>query len=120
MATTYTMRLDSVQVKWQEEQLSNVITSITYIVTAVSDDGIRKDMQKQIQMSPPSSTDFIDIENVTEEILISWVQNHAEYLTETDINIFNIRFGMERDREYTTSYNFPFINSPLTPYKYFS
>jgi hypothetical protein len=120
MATTYTMKLDSVQVKWQEEQLSNVITSITYIVTAISDDGIRKDMQKQIPMSPPSATDFIPIENVTEEIVTSWVQNHAEYLTEIDINIFNIRFNMERDKEYTTSYNFPFIDSPLTPYKYFS
>jgi hypothetical protein len=120
MATTYTMKLDSVQVKWQEEQLKNIITSVTYIITAISDDGIRKDMQKQIPMSPPSAIDFIPIENVTEEILTLWVQNNPEYLTEVDVNIFNIRFGMERDKEYTTSYNFPFINSPLTPYKYFN
>jgi hypothetical protein len=89
MATTYTMKLDGVQVKWSEEQFSDVVTAITYVITGISDDGIRKDWRKQIPLPLPSSPDFIPIQDITEEIMTSWVLNSPDYLTETDIRIFN-------------------------------
>ena len=118
MATTYTMKLDEVQVKWSEEQFINVITAITYVITGISDDGIRKDWRKQIPLPTPTSSDFIPIENVTEEMMTSWVLNSPDYLTESDVRIFNIRFDQERDQQYTTKFNFPFITSSLDPNRY--
>lgn len=120
MATTYTMKLDEVQVKWSEEQFTNVITAITYIITGISDDGIRKDWRKQIPLPAPTSQDFIPVEDVTEEMLTSWVLNSPDYLTESDVRIFNIRFDQERNQEYTTRFNFPFITSSLDPNRYIS
>jgi hypothetical protein len=120
MATTYTMKLDGVQVKWSEEQFSDVVTAITYVITGISDDGIRKDWRKQIPLPLPSSPDFIPIQDITEEIMTSWVLNSPDYLTETDIRIFNIRFDQERNQPYTNSYNFPFITSSLDPNRYVS
>jgi len=120
MATTYTMKLDGVQVKWNEEQFSDVVTAITYIITGISDDGIRKDWRKQIALPLPSSPDFIPIQDITEEIMTSWVLNSPDYLTESDIRIFNIRFDQERDQQYTTKYNFPFITSSLDPNRWVS
>jgi hypothetical protein len=115
MATTYSMKLDGVQVKWNEEQFSDVVTAITYIITGISDDGIRKDWRKQIPLPLPSSPDFIPIQDLTEEIMTSWVLNSPDYITESDIRIFNIRFEQERSQPYTTSYNFPFITSSMYP-----
>jgi hypothetical protein len=120
MATTYTMKLDGVQVKWSEEQFSDVVTAITYVITGISDDGIRKDWRKQIPLPLPSSPDFIPIQDITEEIMTSWVLNSPDYLTETDIRIFNIRFDQERNQPYTNSYNFPFITSSSDPNRYVS
>jgi len=114
------MKLEDVQVKWSEEQFSNIVTAITYVITGISDDGIRKDWKKQIPLSPPSSPDFIPIEDITEEIMTSWVLNHPDYLTESDVRIFNIRFDQERNQPYTTKYNFPFITSSLDPQRYVS
>jgi hypothetical protein len=120
MATTYTMKLDEVQVKWSEEQFTNVITAITYVITGISDDGIRKDWRKQIPLPTPTLQDFIPVEDVTEEMLTSWVLNSPDYLTESDVRIFNIRFDQERNQEYTTKFNFPFITSSLDPNRYIS
>lgn len=118
MATTYSMRLDNVSVKQNSGDLQNVITKITYIVTAISDDNLRKDMPKEIPLPPPNSPDFIDITNITEDVLKEWVINHESYLTDDDKRIFEIRFDMEREKTETLCYNFPFFSSAIHPYIY--
>jgi len=111
MATTYSTRIDEVNVQQNGDGLQNVVTRISYIVSAISDDNLRKDMPKQIELPPPSSSDFIDITNITNDTLIEWITNHPNYLTEDDKRIFEIRFDMEREKSETKCYNFPFLTS---------
>lgn len=118
MATTYSMQIAGVQVKWDEGTLQNVITSVTYNSIGISDDGIKKIQQKSIPLPPPSSPDFIPIQDVTEQNITDWILNNPDYLTDQDKAIFEIRFQMEREKEYTLCYNFPFLSGSLEPYIY--
>lgn len=118
MATTYSFQITKVQMQWDEGTFQNVITAVTFNTTAISDDGIKKIMEKQIPFPAPSSPNFIPIQNITEDIINGWILNSPDYLTESDKNIFEIRFQMERDKTHTECYNFPFLSSSLYPYIY--
>lgn len=118
MATTYSMQITKIQVKWDDTTFQNVVTAISFNMIAISDDGIKKMMEKQIPLPPPTSPDFIPISEITEEIVTEWVLNNPEYLNESDKNIFEIRFQMEREKTHTECYNFPFLTSSIYPYAY--
>ncbi len=118
MATTYSMQITQIQVKWDEGSLQNVLTAVTYNMTAISDDGIKKIMPKQIPLPPPSSPDFVPIQDVTEEMVTNWVLNDPAYLTDNDKEIFEIKFQMEREKTFTDCYNFPFLSGSIYPYIY--
>ena len=117
MATTYSVKIDEVCVQQNGDGLQNIVTHIKYIVSAISDDNLRKDMPKEIPLPPPSSSNFIDIKNITNDMLIEWISSQPEYLTDDDKRIFEIRFDMEREKPFTRCYNFPFVTSSA-PYLY--
>ena len=118
MATTYSMQISQIQVKWDEGTFQNVITSVTYNMTGISDDGIKKIMSKQIPLPPPSSPDFVPIQDVTEEMVTNWIINDPAYLTDMDKLVFERTFQIEREKTYTNCYNFTFLSGSLTPYIY--
>ncbi len=118
MATTYSMQITEIQVKWDEGSFQNVLTSVTCNMIAISDDGIKQIMPKQIPLPPPTSPDFVPIQDVTEEMVTTWVLNDPAYLTDEDKAIFEIRFQTQREKAYSNCYNFSFLSGSIYPYVY--
>lgn len=104
--TTYSTKIDKVKVQKSKDGLSNVVTDVWYIVTGTSDDGYIKSLTKLIHFEDTDPASFIDISEVTESMIISWVESEPEYLNDNDKQNFEHRFQLERNNPFYDDYKF--------------
>jgi len=109
MATTYTTKINKARVVKSENGLTNVIQTVWYTIVGVSDDGYMKIYKKQLDLPSPTPEAFININSVTEELLISWIESQPEYLTDEDKTYFESRFTREREKPIYSDYKFSFM-----------
>jgi hypothetical protein len=109
MATTYSTKIDKARVVKSENGLTNVIQTVWYTIVGVSDDGYMKIYKKQLDFPSPTPEAFINIDLVTEELLISWIESQPEYLTDEDKTYFESRFTREREKPIYSDYKFSFM-----------
>ena len=112
MATTYSVtKIKQIRVKKSVDQLTNVIYAVEFIQTGVSDDGYRKDVNRLIEFTNPDPNSFINITDITEAMIINWIESSPEYLDQIYIDAFNYNFEQERQKPIYSSYNFPFVDN---------
>lgn len=77
----FTRKYTSANVIKNENGLDNVITSV-YCICRGEDDvsGVFETIAESIVMDPPISSNFINFDELTEEIIESWVINKPQYL----------------------------------------
>lgn len=111
MATQYSFEIETIEVAPQTETHNNVVKNIAYWIIAISDENIKYNFRKVINLEPPLDPNFINIQDITEDIIRGWVENHPDFLTDQDkINIEN-RLSEERSKDLSNRYNFPFLKS---------
>lgn len=112
MATTYSVtKIKQIRVKKSVDELSNVVYAVEFTQTAVSEDGYRKDMNRLIEFADPNPNSFINISDITEAMIIGWVEASPEYLPQIYIDAFEYNFEQERQKPIYSSYNFPFVDN---------
>ena len=74
MSITFTRAYSRATVIKTEDGLQDVVTSVYCAVYATDDEsGIRESMGSVIDLNPPEPTQFIPFEQITVELLDSWV-----------------------------------------------
>lgn len=109
MATIYSTKIDKGRVIKSEDGLTNVVQTVWYTVLATSDDGYMKIYKKQLDLPQPAPESFIDVNSVTEEMLISWVEAQPDYLSDDDKSNIEYRLNLEREKSLYTDYKFSFM-----------
>lgn len=109
MATTYSTKFKKGKVVKSEDGLTNVLTTVWFTIVAKSDDGYTKCLIKWLDLPSPSPEQFVDINKVTEDTIISWIESQPEYLTDNDRQVFEYRFDMERKKESYDDYMFSWM-----------
>lgn len=81
MSITFTREYSRATVTKTEDGLQDVVTSV-YCATYASDDenGIIESMGETIDLNPPDPTQFIAFEQITKELLDSWVTPKIQYV----------------------------------------
>lgn len=111
MATQYSFEIETIEVAPQTDSHSNVIKNIAYWIIAISDERIKYNFRKVINLQPPLDSSFINIQDITEDVVRGWVENHEDFLTDQDkINIEN-RLAEERAKDICKIYDFPFTKN---------
>jgi hypothetical protein len=111
MANTYSVTIDAIEVAPSENNLNGIIKNICFWVKIISEDNLRYNFRRCIQLPEPDESNFTDIGNLDEATIKSWITNHPDYLTEYDVNYAEQFFINERQKPISTKYNFPFLPS---------
>ena len=109
MATTYSTKFKQARVVKSLDGLTNVLTTVRFLIEAKSDDGYVKVLFKNFDLPSPTPEQFTDISQVTEEMLISWIEAQPDYLTDNDKKSLEFRINMERQKETYEDYMFPWM-----------
>jgi hypothetical protein len=109
METTYSTRFDRASVIKSEDTLVNVINKVWYTIVATTSDGYMKILKKSIDFPSPAPQDFIEIQYVTEQTLIDWIEAQPDYLTDNDKQSIQFRLQLERDKPLYSDYMFSFM-----------
>ena len=116
METIYSTRFDRAYVVKSTDGLTDVISRVWYTVVAVATDGYTKILKKNIEFPIPNPQQFVDIQYVTEQMLIDWIQAQPDYLTDDDKQSIEFRLQLEREKSAYTDYMFSF--SPYDELRY--
>ena len=79
MTITFTRNYSRATVIKTDDGLRDVITSVYCAVYAAHETGIQESMGKIIDLNPPEPSQFIPFEQITIELLDSWVTPKSEY-----------------------------------------
>jgi len=109
METIYSTRFDRASVVKSEGTLVNVINKVWYTIVATTSDGYIKILKKSIDFPSPAPEDFVEIQYVTEQMLINWIEAQPEYLTDNDKQSIEFRLQLERDKLTYSDYMFSFM-----------
>lgn len=109
MNITYSTRFDRGRVVKSLDGLTNVLTTVAFTVIAKSEDGYTKILKKYFDLPAPTPEQFTDINDVTEEMIIAWIEAQPDYLTDADKQSFEFRLDLERQKESYDDYKFPWM-----------
>lgn len=109
MATTYSTKFDKGRVVKSSDGLTNVLVNVWYTIVATSDDGYVKILKKSIDLPAPTPSQFIDINQVTENDIISWIEAQPTYLTDDEKKSLESRIDYERKKPEYDDYMFSFF-----------
>ena len=109
MATVYSTQVNKVTVIKDQDGLTNVIDLVWYYVIAQSDDGYTKVMSKNLTFPKPSPSGFVNINDVTEAMLIQWIEAQPDYLTDSDKQSIEFRIQLERNKPVYDDYKFSWM-----------
>lgn len=79
MTITFTRNYSRATVIKTDDGLQDVVTSVYCAVYATDETGIHEAMGDIIDLNPPSPTQFIPFEQITVELLDSWVTPKSQY-----------------------------------------
>ena len=81
MSITFTRAYSRAVVVKTDDGLQDVVTSVYCAVYATDEEtGIRESMGDEINLNPPDPTQFIPFEQITVELLDSWVMPKNQYV----------------------------------------
>lgn len=109
MVTTYSTKFDRGVVVKSLDGLTNVLTTVWFTVVAKSEDGYTKIIKKFITLPSPTPSQFTDINSITEDMIISWIEAQPEYLTDNEKSSLELRFQFEREKLEYSDYMFSFM-----------
>lgn len=109
METIYSTKFNRARVVKSNDSLTNVIERVWYTVVATASDGYTKILKKSIDFPSPNPQDFIDIQYVTEEMLIGWIEAQSDYITDDEKQAIEFRLQWERDKLAYDDYMFSFM-----------
>lgn len=109
MAINYSTKFDKGKVVKSIDGLTNVLTSVWFTIIAKSDDGYIKVQKKMIDLPKPIPSQFTDINQVTEEMIISWIESQKDYLTDDDKKSLEYRIENERNKKQYDDYMFSWM-----------
>lgn len=114
MANTYKTVIETIEVVPSQNGLDRVIKFICFWVIVISEDRLRYNVRRCIELSEPDNTNFIDLNNIDENLLISWVESHPDWMPQSQIDFIEAKFAIERTKDISKRYYFPFSkNSEL-------
>jgi hypothetical protein len=116
MGIVYQWEIMNLHPKKSLDGLSDVISAITYVYRGTSEDGNDLFITGKLDLPSPNVESFIDYSGVTQETIISWLENNLnveEFKTQ-------IQIRLESDTpEFTNGYNLPLpwatVTTPNTP-----
>jgi hypothetical protein len=73
----YTWKINQLEIVPSQDGLSNVVQSIVWSLVA-SDGDVSAATEGQTQLNEPNSASFIDFENLTPNIVESWIETNTE------------------------------------------
>jgi hypothetical protein len=109
MTTTYSTRFDRGRVVKSIDGLTNVLTTVAFTIVATSSDGYTKILKKYFDLPAPGPDTFTDISQVTEEMIVSWIEQQPDYLTDSDKQSLEFRLNLERERPTYEDYKFSWM-----------
>ena len=78
MTITYTFKVNKIEVAPTLGELSNVVTRVRYDYKGVDENGVEGVFAGVTPMPAPESTDFKQLNELTEEDVINWLEVHAD------------------------------------------
>lgn len=75
---TYTWSISKLDCAPTENGLTNIVKVIHWGLTAADENGISASMSNSYPLPSPSSDAFTDYSTLTEEIVISWLENNLD------------------------------------------
>ena len=111
MTTTYLTQFDRGRVVKSIDGLTNVLTTVAFTIVATSSDGYTKILKKFFDLPTPVPNTFIDINQVTEAMIISWIEDQPDYLTDSDKQSLEFRLNLERERPTYEDYKFSWMTN---------
>jgi len=83
----YTYSISNITVSKSLDNLQNVITTVNFVIEAVCilDNITIKDFRMvTVQLDNPDPNNFLPINEITKDTIISWIENHTETLSMKD------------------------------------
>lgn len=109
MGITYSTKFIRGKVVKSQDGLTNVLTSVYFSIIAESSDGYVKILRKGFDLPTPTPSQFTDISQVTEEMIVSWIESQPEYLTDSDKQSLEFRIDAEKSKPYYDDYRFTWM-----------
>jgi hypothetical protein len=79
---TYTSTIEGIKYHKTEGILQNVIKSIKVTKTGVHSDGYTNQFSDTLNFETPNESQFTPYENITEEMMLSWIELHPSNFNE--------------------------------------
>ena len=70
---------------------------------------VKKILKKYFDLPAPTPEQFTDINDVTEEMIIAWIEAQPDYLTDNDMQSLEYRLDLERNKGTYEDYKFPWM-----------
>ena len=78
MAITYTFTVNKIEIAPALGELADVITRVRYDYEGVDENGIKGTFAGVTPLPAPETTDIVPLTEITEEIVIGWLEAYAD------------------------------------------
>jgi hypothetical protein len=77
MNITYTYEINDFKLETNENGFGKVVTEVAYSYIGTNEDGVTSAYPSTIKLQEPNSDDFINLENLNQDIVINWIESNS-------------------------------------------